>query len=496
MYADETIIEDTFVSTTLVNASKMTLGGAELGTVLSEYAVRLNVLDEYLKTADVDHYYEYYFGVDLTDGGRARDAVSSYQEIYYPTGIEVANINGSNYAFVVAYNDNTIVVMNVSAIDGTIGYEIPFVANFNAASDPDVSSYLSNPWAIDHAEINGKHILFVTTISTDGFMIIDASNPQNLKMLSYTDDSDANFDKIANAYGIKAWEISGTWYLVVSSYSVQTTAYGGNGVQVIDISDLENPKFAASMVDGTDGFQCLNNPWGIDMIDVNGVPFLFVAARTDDCLQIIDMTDPTDPVAAFAYTDMYDTYSYMDDPSYVKAFEVNNRYYAAVNARIDRCITVIDVTDPYNPFEASSMAYSSSMSSTGQQYLGIGGSNNQEPQMDVFRTTDVFGRVNTFMVTIGYYSYGSFQLADVSDPTTPIAVSWVQGSTSASSNYYMMYYYPFDVKVVENEGVHYALVVSNYGSESTSYPNGVQVIKIDPEKTWDLGNTMASTTFN
>ena len=89
VYADETIIEDTFVSTTLVNASSMTLAGADIGKTLSEYKVtpyyllvivsgngvfltplflrvkvRLNVLDQYLKTADVTKYYRvrlYYF---------------------------------------------------------------------------------------------------------------------------------------------------------------------------------------------------------------------------------------------------------------------------------------------------------------------------------------------------------------------------------------------------------------------------------------------------
>jgi hypothetical protein len=42
-------------------------------------------------------------------------------------------------------------------------------------------------------------------------------------------------------------------------------------------------------------------------MDIDGVHYVFVASVTDDCIQIIDVSDPEDPVAAFAYTDMYDT---------------------------------------------------------------------------------------------------------------------------------------------------------------------------------------------
>ena len=494
VYVDETIIEDTFVSTSLVNTSRLTLAGKEIGTTLAEFNTRLNVLDQYLKTADVTHYYAYYFGVSLTDGGRARDGVSSYAEIYDPYGITVATIGGHNYAFVAASGDDTIVFMNASeaALDGTIGTEIPLILNYNNAYDSNVGGNLDYPRAIDYHMIGSKHYIFVSTINTDGIMIIDVSDVTAPLFVSYTDDTNVNFDKIANSYGLKAWTIGGAVYLAVASYSSNTATDGGNGVQIMDVSDPANPKFAASMVDGSDNFRCLNNPWGVDMIDVNGVPFLFVAAVSDDCMQVIDMTDPEDPVAAFAYTDMFDVNSYMNNPRYVKAFEVNNRYYAAVNALSDRTITVVDVTDPYDCKQASAMSYTSSYSSTGQQFYGFGSDTSHDGQMDVYRTTDVFGRVNTFMVTLGRVSYGSFSLMDISDPTTPIAVAWVQGTTSTSGSYYMMYYYPRAVRVVENNGKHYALVVSEYGSESTSYPNGVQVIKIDPLKTWDLGTTWAS----
>ena len=72
-FVDRTRMTPQFVSSSLVNASNMYLAGKDMGEVLSQYKVRLDVLDEYLKSADVSHYYAYYFGMELADGGRAQD---------------------------------------------------------------------------------------------------------------------------------------------------------------------------------------------------------------------------------------------------------------------------------------------------------------------------------------------------------------------------------------------------------------------------------------
>ena len=174
-------------------------------------------------------------------------------------------------------------------------------------------------------------------------------------------------------------------------------------------------------------------------------------------------------------------------PTIIQGFEVNNKYYVLANGRSDNCVVIIDVTNPYSCSEASSMGFSSSKSSNGLRYYGIGDDTNVHPKMDVYTTTDVFGRKNTFAAILGHYSYGSFQLADLSNPEDPIPVGWIQGSTSSSSSYYMMYYYPSDIKVITKTDLgvehHYAIITSYYSSSaSASYPNGIQVIKLDPVK--------------
>jgi hypothetical protein len=110
VYADETIIEDTFVSTTLVNSSKMTLAGMDVGKTLSEYLTRLNVLDSYLKTANTAHYYKYYFGFSMEDGGWARESSGQFSYMFYPYGLATHKIRNNWYAFVSGYSDDAITV--------------------------------------------------------------------------------------------------------------------------------------------------------------------------------------------------------------------------------------------------------------------------------------------------------------------------------------------------------------------------------------------------
>jgi hypothetical protein len=491
VYADETIIEDTFVSTTLVNSSKLTLAGKDVGNALSEYMARLNVLDAYLKTANAAHYYKYYFGYYMEDGGWARDQVAPFYYMYYPYGLATHKIRNNWYAFVSGYSDDAITVINASDVEHTArGEQMQLVSVWRSGTDSNIGSNLNGPWGMDTAEIDGTPYLFICTQDSDGLMIANISSPEELQYVTYIDDSNTNYDKLGYAREVVVHQINSRWYAFVTSYAVRTTSYGGNGIQVIDVTDPYNPTAASSLVDGTDNFKCLTNPWGIDAMDIDGVPYVFVASVTDDCIQIIDVSDPEDPVAAFAYTDMYDTYSYLDGPVSIKSFESNNRYYVMANAYNDNTVTIIDVTSPYACTEASSMSFYSSRSSNGYTYYGIGDDTGTYPKMDVYKSQDVFGRWNTFAAIIGHYSYGSLQIADISEPDNPYPVGWTQGQTSTGADYFMMYYYTSDVKVIEiasgsgGYARHCALVLSYYPTDTTVYSNGLQVVKLDPYKTW------------
>jgi hypothetical protein len=90
-----------------------------VGNALSEYMTRLNVLDAFLKTANAAHYYKYYFGYYMEDGGWARDQEAPFYYMYYPYGLATHKIRNNWYAFVSGYSDDAITVINASDVEHT-----------------------------------------------------------------------------------------------------------------------------------------------------------------------------------------------------------------------------------------------------------------------------------------------------------------------------------------------------------------------------------------
>ena len=69
-----------------------------------------------------------------------------------------------------------------------------------------------------------------------------------------------------------------------------------DGVQVIDITDPANPLPAAAITDDADGFTKLNGATSITIHDMSNRTYGVVAGY--EGVQVIDITDPADPLPA------------------------------------------------------------------------------------------------------------------------------------------------------------------------------------------------------
>ena len=76
-----------------------------------------------------------------------------------------------------------------------------------------------------------------------------------------------------------------------------------------------------------------------------------VASVDDDGVQIIDITDPTDPTAVSAVTNG-GNYK-LGGASYITTTTIGSSTYALVTARTNNAIQIIDITNPSNPVDAS-----------------------------------------------------------------------------------------------------------------------------------------------
>ena len=118
---------------------------------------------------------------------------------------------------------------------------------------------------------------------------------------------------------------------------------------------LPNPIAVASVTDGVNGFSEL---WGA----INAATFL-VAGRTyaivvscgDDGAQIIELTDPSSPVAVASVTDGVNGFSELAGANDAATFVVAGRTYAIVASHDDEGAQIIELTVPSSPVAAASI---------------------------------------------------------------------------------------------------------------------------------------------
>ncbi len=169
---------------------------------------------------------------------------------------------------------------------------------------------------------------------------------------SVTDGVDG-FDELHGANSITTVTIGGSVYALVS-------AYDDNGVQIMDITDPANPLAVASVTDDVDGFDMLYGARGITTVTIGDSVYALVAASDDDGVQIIDITDPEFPLAVASVKDgdsdggIFDTLNAALD---ITTVTIGDSVYALVTSYGDDGVQIIDITDPANPLAVASLLH-------------------------------------------------------------------------------------------------------------------------------------------
>eukprot|EP01043_Picozoa_sp_COSAG02_P076311 COSAG02_NODE_16143_length_1109_cov_3.626733_1_plen_226_part_01 len=139
-----------------------------------------------------------------------------------------------------------------------------------------------------------------------------------------------------------------------STYAI-VAAHDQSGIQLVDVSDPSNPVAVSSATDGEGGFTTLGHPWGVTTFVRGGSTYAIVAAGLDDGIQIVDVSDPSNPVAVSSATDGEGGFTTLDASTAVTTFVRGTSTYAIVFAGgQDNGIQIVDVSNPSNPVAVSS----------------------------------------------------------------------------------------------------------------------------------------------
>ena len=124
------------------------------------------------------------------------------------------------------------------------------------------------------------------------------------------------------------------------------------------MTDPYNPTNVSSITDGT-RYPTLNGTTSITTATIGGSTYALVTAFDDDGVQIINIDDPYNPTNVSSITDGT-RYPTLNGATSITTATIGGSTYALVAAYHDDGVQIINIDDPYNPtnvYQASPMAH-------------------------------------------------------------------------------------------------------------------------------------------
>ena len=372
-----------------------------------------------------DHYLKMEFG----DGVAYADNYASMVEVVSPGGDAV-------------YGEKDAVRIEL-VFSGPVTVDLNGISQGATDAAGNVFDALDHPVSVATAVIGGKTYAVVASSGSAGVQIIDITDPANpIATASILDDQPGNpteFETLAAPEGIATATIDGRAYALVTSLT-------DNGVQIIDITDPANPIATASILDDTlanpTEFETLTAPEGIATATIDGRAYALVTSFLGGGIQIIDITDPANPIAtASIYDDQPGRPSPFDTlmiPKDIATATIDGRAYALVTSLTDNGVQIIDITDPANPIATASVQDDSPGNPTEFDTLAA---------PEGIATATIDGRAYALVASI---PDNGVQIIEITDPAAPAAVSSLTWDWAL----------PFSVEVARIGSGYYALVAT------------------------------------
>ncbi len=250
-------------------------------------------------------------------------------------GMETATISGSTYALVASHADNAVQIIDItdpaaplpvsSVFDGRKGFGALGRAN-----------------GMETATISGSTYALVASHADSAVQIIEITDPAAPRPVSGVFDGRDGFDALGRANDVEVYEASGRTYALVTSQD-------DNAVQIIDITDPASPRAVSSVFDEQDGFDALGRANDVEVYEASGRTYALVTSRSDNAVQIIDVTDPASPRAVHGVADDQDGFDALAGANSIEVVAISGSTYALVASHADNAVQIIDITDPAAP---------------------------------------------------------------------------------------------------------------------------------------------------
>ena len=216
----------------------------------------------------------------------------------------------------------------------------------------DSSEYpvLARPTSITATTIGSSTYALVTSTIEDGVQIINITDPYNPTAAWHITDEDGAFTTLNHPTSIITTTIGSSTYALV-------TARDDHGVQIIDITNPYEPIARSAAINNSDGFTALSNVEDVAITTIGSKTYALAISPVGDLksgVQIIDITAPANPTAVSVAIHSVE-FPYLLNPLSIDTITVDSRTYALVTftgAQISSGVEIIDITTPSSPFLA------------------------------------------------------------------------------------------------------------------------------------------------
>ena len=267
---------------------------------------------------------------------------TTVNSLFAITDVAYAVIDGFTYAISISQsqNANRVVIINVS------NPSLPSLVTY--VTDGVNYTELEDPFDVTTVTIGSSTFALVASYLEDSIQIIDITDPSNPIPASALTDGEDGFTELDGSISVTTVTIGTSTYALVA-------AILDNGVQIIDITDPYHPTPASAIATGVSGFTELFYPYSVTTVTIGTSTFALAAATGGDGVQIIDITDPYNPILASVVTDGANGFTELNGSMFVTTVKIGTSTYALVTAVLDSSVQIIDITDPYHPTPASAI---------------------------------------------------------------------------------------------------------------------------------------------
>ena len=382
------------------------------------------------------------------------DGVGGFDELDGSNGITTVQIGSSIYALVASDIDDSVQIIDIT------NPATPTAVS--SITDDDIFDELDGATGITTVKIGSSTYALVGSIIDDGIQIIDITNPATPTAVSSITDGgvDVNnntFDELDRATGITTVQIEQSTYALVAART-------DDGVQIIDITNPATPTAVSSITDGgvdvnNNTFDKLDGIFAITTVQIGQSTYALTASTRDDGVQIINITNPATPTVASSVSDG-STFDELNGARGITTVQIGQSTYALVAAFEDDGVQIINITNPATPTAVSSI--------TDGGNDDAGGIFELDGARDI--TTATIGS-STYALVASYYDDG-VQIIDITNPATPTAVSSItDGGNDDAGGIFGELDGAYSITTVQIGSSTYALVTAIEDA-------GVQIIRI------------------